>query len=42
MYKTPEIETISIEMTTTLCASGKVGFGSGNAIGPALAPERKP
>ena len=36
MYKKPETETISVEMTT-LCAScatpQTVGFGSGDAIG---------
>ena len=40
MYKKPETETISVEMTTTLCGSQTVGFGSGKGTGPALAPRR--
>lgn len=40
MYKKPETETISVEMTTTLCGSQTVGFGSGKGTGPALAPHR--
>lgn len=40
MYKKPETETISVEMTTTLCGSQTVGFGSGKGTGPALAPKR--
>ena len=44
MYNKPETETISVEMTTTLCASGDqtqpVGFGGGAGTGPALAPGR--
>lgn len=38
MYNTPETDTISVEMTTTLCNSQTVGFGTGSATGPALAP----
>lgn len=38
MYKKPETETISVEMTTTLCGSQTVGFGSGSGTGAALAP----
>lgn len=41
MYKKPETETISVEMTTTLCGSQTVGFGSGKGTGPALAPGRR-
>ena len=40
MYKKPETETISVEMTTTLCGSQTVGFGTGKGTGPALAPAR--
>ena len=40
MYKKPETETISVEMTTTLCGSQTVGFGNGTGTGPALAPGR--
>lgn len=39
MYKTPETEIFSIEMTATLCAS--IGFGSDKASGSALSPGRK-
>ncbi|MBR6064836.1 MAG: hypothetical protein IKP57_00235 [Paludibacteraceae bacterium] len=38
MYKKPETETISVEMTTTLCGSQTVGFGNGKGSGAALAP----
>ena len=41
MYKKPETETISVEMTTTLCGSQTVGFGSGKGSGAALAPGRQ-
>ena len=41
MYKKPETETISVEMTTTLCGSQTVGFGNGTGSGPALAPGRQ-
>lgn len=42
MYKKPETETVSVKMTTTLCGSQTVGFGSGAANGsnPNLAPGR--
>ena len=42
MYKKPETEAISIEMTSTICSASKVGFGSGAANGsnPNLAPKR--
>ena len=40
MYSKPQTETISVEMTTTLCGSQTVGFGSGKGTGPALAPKR--
>lgn len=40
MYKKPETETISVEMTTTLCGSQTVGFGNGAGSGAALAPGR--
>jgi len=40
MYKKPETEAISVEMTTTLCNSGLVGFGSGKGSGAALAPKK--
>ena len=40
MYKKPETGTISVEMTTTLCGSQTVGFGTGKGTGPALAPAR--
>ena len=40
MYKKPETETISVEMTTTLCGSQTVGFGNGKGTGAALAPGR--
>ena len=40
MYKQPETETISVEMTTTLCGSQTVGFGDGTGTGAALAPQR--
>lgn len=40
MYKKPETETISVEMTTTLCGSRTVGFGNNKGTGPALAPHR--
>ena len=40
MYKKPETETISVEMTTTLCGSQTVGFGNGTGTGAALAPKR--
>ena len=40
MYKKPETETISVEMTTTLCSSQTVGIKNGEASGAALAPKR--
>jgi len=40
MYKKPQTETISVEMTSTICSASKVGFGSGKGTGPALAPHR--
>ena len=40
MYKKPETETISVEMTTTLCGSQTVGFGNNKGNGAALAPKR--
>lgn len=40
MYKKPETETISVQMTTTLCGSQTVGFGNGAGSGAALAPGR--
>lgn len=40
MYNTPETDTISVEMTTTLCNSQTVKFGTGSATGAGLAPGR--
>ena len=40
MYKKPETETISVQMTTTLCGSQTVGFGQGEGSGAGLAPGR--
>ncbi len=37
MYKQPETEALSVEMTTTLCVS----FKSEKATGAALAPKRQ-
>lgn len=41
MYKKPETEALSVEMTTTLCSS-TVSFKSESATGAALAPGRNP
>ena len=41
MYKKPETEALSVEMTTTLCSS-TVSFKNGDATGAALAPGRNP
>ena len=38
MYKKPETEALSVEMTTTLCVS----FKNEKATGAALAPGRNP
>lgn len=42
MYKKPETEALSVEMTTTLCSSQTVSIKNGNATGEALAPGRNP
>jgi hypothetical protein len=40
MYSKPQTQTIPMEPVSTLCSSTLVGFGSGKASGPALAPKR--
>ena len=42
MYKQPETEALSIEMTTTLCNSQTVSIKNDKATGAALAPSRNP
>ena len=40
MYKKPETEALSVEMTTTLCNSQTVSIKNDKATGAALAPQR--
>ncbi|MBO6306481.1 MAG: hypothetical protein J6M55_03135 [Paludibacteraceae bacterium] len=42
MYKQPETEALSVEMTTTLCSSQTVTIKNDTANGAALAPGRNP
>lgn len=42
MYKQPETEALSVEMTTTLCTSQTVSIKNDKATGAALAPGRNP
>lgn len=42
MYKKPETEALSVEMTTSLCSSQTVSIKSESANGAALAPGRNP